>query len=294
LSPSRIGLTDVPVLFFIVAALYGFVRAGRGSSSVWLLFAWSCLGLGVLTKGPVGVLPIVVWLTFAIFSRDCSMFTRVRPVMGFALAAGIALPWYIVMTVEHGRVFTDFALGHEIVERVISERSFAPSRGFFYYFKVWPGDAAPWSVLGIAAAGWIAWRWSALDRTARHPIILAAAWFVTVFVVFSLARSKIPHYVLPAYPAAALLIGVFVDRLADARADARWWGVPMAIIAVVSLIAAGAFALFLNLLAPSGTLKLLVPGLLGVGAAAIGRATWKLRWFPPFVPSAVCWRSSSP
>jgi 4-amino-4-deoxy-L-arabinose transferase-like glycosyltransferase len=293
---ARIGLTDVPVIFFIVAALYGFVRAvqpasggdrwwgpaSAGPSAGWALVAWACIGLGVLTKGPVGLLPVAIWAIYATFTRNWSVFARTRPLIGTAIALAIVLPWYVVMVVQHGRAFTDFALGHEIVERMLSEESFgAPARGFFYYFKIWPGDAAPWSALFVASIGWIAWRWSSLDRAARQAIIFAAVWFITVFLVFSVSRSKVPHYVLPAYPAAALLIGVFVDRLADTRDDVLWWGVPMAVIALTSVLAAAVTGLFLDVLAPGDTIvKWLVPGVFGIGAAAIAAAIWKRTLVP--------------
>ena len=294
---ARIGLTDVPVLFFVVAALYGFIRAvhpasgdnrrsgaasagpsdSRRAAVVWVFFAWTCIGLGVLTKGPVGLLPVAIWATYAAVSRNGSVFTRTRPLLGMTLALAIVLPWYVVMAIQHGRGFTDFALGHEIVERMLSEASFgAPARGFFYYFKIWPGDAAPWSALFVASVGWFAGRWSSLDRTARRTVIFAAAWFISVFLAFSVSRSKVPHYVLPAYPAAALLIGVFVDRLADTRDDLLWWGVPMAVVAAASIVAAAATGLFLDVLTPGGTMvKWLVPGVFGIGAAVIGAAIWK-------------------
>ena len=293
---ARIGLTDVPVIFFIVTALYGFVRAvqpasggdrrwgpaSAGPSQAWALVAWMCVGLGALTKGPVGLLPVVIWAVYSAFSRNWALFARTRPLIGMSLALAIVLPWYAVMVVQHGRAFTDFALGHEIVARMLSEASFgAPPRGFFYYFKIWPGDAAPWSALFVASIGWIVWRWSSLDRAARCAVVFAAVWFISVFLVFSVSRSKVPHYVLPAYPAAALLIGVFVDRLADTRQDALWWGVPMAIIAAASILAAAATGLFLDVLAPGDTVvKWLVPGVFGIGAMAIGIAIWKRRLVP--------------
>src|SRR5262249_43872383 len=248
---ARMGLTDVPVIFFIVLALYGFVVGSRQTSRLWPLVAWSCVGLGVLTKGPVGLLPTAIWATYAAFNGDWRLVTRVRPATGTALAIAIALPWYVVMVAEHGRAFSDFAIGHEIVQRFVAEVSFAPSRGVFYYLKVWPGDAAPWSALFIGGAAWAAWRWSALDDATRQPLILAVAWFACVFVLFSLSRSKVPHYVLPASPAAALFIGVCVDRFAQIERDTLWWRVPMGTIALVSLAAAAATALLMNVLAPS-------------------------------------------
>ena len=126
---ARIGLTDVPVMFFIVAALHGFIRsvqpasggdcrwgpASAGPSAAWALSAWACVGLGMLTKGPVGLLPVAIWAMYGAFSRDWSLFARTRPLIGTAIALAIVLPWYVVMVVQHGRAFTDFALGHEIV-----------------------------------------------------------------------------------------------------------------------------------------------------------------------------------
>lgn len=281
-SFARIGLTDVPVMFFIVAALFGFLRATRHGSSRWALAAWVCIGLGALTKGPVGLLPVAIWATYAALARNWSLFARTRPLAGTTIALAIVLPWYVVMVVQHGRTFTDFAIGHEIVERMLSEQSFgAPARGFFYYFKIWPGDAAPWSALFVASAGWIAWRWSSLDRSNRQAVVFAAAWFIAVFVVFSLSRSKVPHYVLPAYPAAALFIGVFVDRLADTHDDALWWRVPMAIIAAASIAAAAATELLLDVLTPGDTtVKWLVPAILAAGAVAIVVAIFKCALVP--------------
>jgi len=279
---ARIGLTDVPVLFFIVGALYGFIRGSNRRSTAALLFAWLCVGLGMLTKGPVGLLPVAIWTTYAAFSRDARLFANVRPAIGMSVALAVALPWYIVMVAEHGRAFIDFALGHEIIERFVSEASFAPARGFFYYLKVWPGDAAPWSVLFITAVIWASWKWSAIDRTTRQAIVLALAWFVCVFVLFSLSRSKIAHYVLPAYPAAALLIGVFVDRIAQTTDNALWWRLPMGAIAFVSMVAAAVTAVLLNGLVAGDdpVARWLVPVVLMMGAAAVAWATWKHALIP--------------
>jgi 4-amino-4-deoxy-L-arabinose transferase-like glycosyltransferase len=275
---ARQGLTDVPVLFFILAALYGFVRAAetrRSGVAAWL--AWAAVGLGVLTKGPVGLLPVAIWGAYAAVCRRWGLITQVRPLAGLAFATLIAAPWYLLMVVEHGRAFVDFALGHEMVTRVLSEHSFAPTRGFFYYLKVWPGDAAPWSAIFAAALGWSALRWRQLDANARHAIVFALTWFACVFILFSLSRSKVPHYVLPAYPAAALVIGMFIDHVSHARSEARWWRVPMVIIAAVVLVTAAGLAWSLNVLMPDAGLlaRWLVPVVLTSGALVIVLSVWR-------------------
>lgn len=212
---ARLGLTDMPVVFFVVAALYGFVRASRRGSPGWALIGWTCVGLGILTKGPVGLLPVAIWLVYAPFSGGSAALRSIRPLRGVVLAAAISLPWYVAMLVQHGHAFLDFAIGHEIVERAFVEGSFEPPRNVFYYLKVWPGDAAPWSLLFIAGAIWVWRRWSILDAATKQAFTFSVVWFGCVLLVFSLVRSKVVHYILPAYPAAALFIGVFVERLRE-------------------------------------------------------------------------------
>jgi len=285
---SRQGLTDVPVVFFITVAMYGFVRSVTTPSRAAPWLAWSAVGLGVLTKGPIGLLPVAVWAAYAAARRDGQLVARVRPIAGAIVAMVIAVPWYAMMIVEHGRAFVDFAIGHEIVNRVMSEREFAPMRGFLYYFKVWPGDAAPWSILFIAALGWTTRRWRELRTDDRRAIGLALTWFLGVFFIFSLSRSKVAHYVLPAYPAAALLIGVFIDRVAgleravasrgaDDFRDRRWWREPMAVVAGVVLIAAGMLGWSVDVLMPAATVaaRLLLPAVLAVGGVAVALAVWR-------------------
>lgn len=285
---SRQGLTDVPVVFFITVAIYGFVRSVTTPSRAAPWLAWSAVGLGVLTKGPVGLLPVTVWAAYAAARRDGQLVARVRPIAGAIVAMVIAVPWYAMMIVEHGRAFVDFAIGHEIVNRVMSEREFAPMRGFLYYFKVWPGDAAPWSILFIAALGWTTRRWRELRTDDRRAIGLALTWFLGVFFIFSLSRSKVAHYVLPAYPAAALLIGVFIDRVAgleravagrgaDDFRDRWWWREPMAVVAGVVLIAAGMLGWSVDVLMPAATVaaRLLLPAVLAVGGVAVALAVWR-------------------
>ena len=285
---SRQGLTDVPVVFFITVAMYGFVRSVTTPSRAAPWLAWSAVGLGVLTKGPVGLLPVAVWAAYAAARRDGQLVARVRPIAGAIVAMVIAVPWYAMMIVEHGRAFVDFAIGHEIVNRVMSEREFAPMRGFLYYFKVWPGDAAPWSIMLMAALAWSAHRWWSLRPDDRRAIVLAITWFFGVFFIFSMSRSKVPHYVLPAYPAAALLIGVFVDRAAGPTRvsasrgtghsrDVWWWRAPISAVAGVVLIAAVMLGWSLDVLMPAANVaaRLVLPVVLALGGVGIGVAAWR-------------------
>jgi 4-amino-4-deoxy-L-arabinose transferase-like glycosyltransferase len=274
---ARQGLTDVPVLFFNMAALYGFVRATEAPPSraaLWL--AWTAVGLGILTKGPIGVLSVAIWGVYAAVRRQWSLVAQVRPLGGLALAMLIAAPWYLLMVAMHGRAWIDFALGHEIVARAVSE-GFTPYRSFFYYVKVWLGDAAPWSVLFVAALAWLALRWRTLDDSVRSPVVFAMTWFSTVFILFSVPRSKLAHYIIPTYPAAALVIGVFIDQIARRPMEAKWWRVPMIVVAAIALVAAAALAWSLDILMPDASWpeRRLVSIVLAGGGVMIALAAWR-------------------
>jgi 4-amino-4-deoxy-L-arabinose transferase-like glycosyltransferase len=108
-------------------------------------------------------------------------------------------------------------------------------------------------------------------------MVFALVWFVCVFLIFSFSRSKIPHYILPAYPAAALLVGIFLDRIADKPEDAAWWRVPMCLVAAGSLAVALVLLRSMPVLmaeAPA-TVRLLAPILVAGGGLAIGIAVWR-------------------
>jgi 4-amino-4-deoxy-L-arabinose transferase-like glycosyltransferase len=165
---------------------------------------------------------------------------------GLALAAAIALPWFLLMTALHGQSFLQTALGYEVMDRYLSPDFPGPQRGATYFLGAWLGDGAPWSLFAMGAVVWAALAWPRLAPGTRRAVRLGVAWWGTVIVLFSFSSYKLPHYIMPAYPATALLAGVFADAVAAGAARSRWpWRVPAALAAV--LLAAGAVLLGLLL-----------------------------------------------
>jgi 4-amino-4-deoxy-L-arabinose transferase-like glycosyltransferase len=162
----------------------------------------------------------------------------------------IALPWFAWMTLLHGRPFVDFALGQEVLARyALSPEQFSTQRRpFFWYFQVYPGDAAPWTLFTLAAMAWTLLRFRSFDPRTRNAVALLVIWFFAVVVLFSTSRFKATHYILPAYPAAALLTGFFIDRACTAAADVpRWlWRITFALTALVALVGGVMLALYLH------------------------------------------------
>ena len=309
---SRQGLTDVPVLFFMVAALSWWAKlvpVGTVPPKKAQLLPWIALGLGALTKGPVGVLPLVVIGGYVIVTRQWHLIRQLRILPGVLLAAAIVLPWYAWMAWLHGRAFLDFALGYEVVARYGSTTFPSFPRGFLWYFQIYPGDAAPWTLFIIAAVGWTLWRLRSFDLATRHAVTFLLTWFFAVLIVFSTAKFKVTHYILPAYPAASLLAGVLLDRLfpPNSGAPVSLWRLPFALTTTVVAGLAIVLAVFMHRVFRMPWLDpgMLLPLALGGAAIAmigfalrrqreqaamslVGDCPWRWRFSPSTSPLASC------
>jgi 4-amino-4-deoxy-L-arabinose transferase-like glycosyltransferase len=212
---SRQAVTDVPVLFFILLALYGLIRTldGLPEDRRYALLAWAGMALGVITKGPVGLLPLAVWIPFLIVARRGDGFGRLHPAVGIPVFAVVAAPWYAYMVWQHGAAYLEVSLLSEVVDRMSATDFGGPRRGLLYYFSVWPADAVPWTPFFLAAVGLLVARWSAMDRQVRQLGVFACTWFVVIQLIFAFSVGKQPHYIIPSYPAMALLVALMFDQV---------------------------------------------------------------------------------
>jgi 4-amino-4-deoxy-L-arabinose transferase-like glycosyltransferase len=265
---ARQGLTDVPVTALVTLTIWCFLDGPRALT----LAAWAATGCAVLMKGPVAIIGPLVWAVYAFWTDGWSGIKRMRIIAGSAIAAAIALPWFVAMVVLHGRAFVDVALGYEVVARYMSPDFPGRDRGFSYFWGVWLGDAAPWSLFFAVALLWTASRSATLDHGVRRATRLSIVWFLVVLVLFSVSSYKLPHYIMPAYPATALLVGVFADAVARGAVTPTWlWRVPAALAMVLLIVGAVLLALLLTRafdLPPTDPSFVLVL-ILGIGAAAI-------------------------
>lgn len=272
---TRLGLPDMLMTFWMLAALYCFLRALEDEPyrPRVALIGWAAVGLGILTKGPVVVIPLLTVTAYVLWTRQHASVHRLRPRGGALLAAAIGLPWYLWMVWQHGRTFVDFAIGHEIFERYASSSAAfsTPPRSVLWYPRIYLGDAAPWTPFVVAATAWAVVQRRSFDERTRRGIALVAIWFVTVFVLFMSSRFKMPHYILPAYPASALLTGLFVDRAFSRQISERLWRTPAAIASISVFVLAGVLAVLLHRAfdTPWIDIGMLLPCALGAAGAGL-------------------------
>ena len=224
---ARAAVTDMTLLFCLLGALYAYRRwfdeaESRPSLPSYSLFPipyslrWMALcgvmtGLGMLAKGPVA--PLLLFVTFFIHlwrSGRLRRLVSVDALAGIAMALIAGLPWFAAMYVLHHDAFV-----HQFIEvnnftRFLKPEHAKVTGGWYSYFLNIPVLLVfffPWSV--FLPAGLL--RFKGANEGAK----LAGIWLAVVFVFFSLSKTQLVTYIFPLYPAAALLVGVLLDRAAS-------------------------------------------------------------------------------
>lgn len=182
----------------------------------WFIGIGIALGLGVLAKGPVGlVLPTAVVVLFLLWQeRSLRYYLDLRVISGSIAFVLTAIPWYAWVSAEtKGEWLYGFLLRHNL-ERATTVLE-SHSGPVYYYLLVALIGFAPWSIFGGTAI-WHTWKRLRRDEEVsdleKAGVRFLICYVAVYFVAFSLVRTKLPNYVLPAYPAAALLLGHFLDR----------------------------------------------------------------------------------
>ena len=239
---GRDAKTDAMLLACCVAAqgaLAQIYLASRRNETVaghlWWIF-WIAQGAAILIKGPIA--PLLSALTIAVlfaFERDGRWLAKLRVGRGLALVVLIVLPWLALITWKSHGAFLQQAVGKDMLGKVASgEESHGLPPGFYmltYSLFMWP--------FGLIAVGA---GLQALNRLRDDPRLrFCLAWYIPFWLVFELIPTKLPHYVLPAYPGMALLIGWLLTLSPqDANAPLRrwqtwlWWSTAFGLV-VVSL-----------------------------------------------------------
>ena len=183
--------------------------AGRRT---WLVGFYLFVGASLLAKGLVGVvIPCAVLVVYYAFRRRWPGLLRLGVPWGTLLALMLAATWYGPVIARHGQTFVDdFFIQHHFA-RYVSNKYHHP-QPFWFYLPVTLGLALPWTAFligGMAGAAGVNPR---AEDAAGKLRVLALAWLVVPVLFFSASASKLPGYVLPALPGAALLAGDGLHR----------------------------------------------------------------------------------
>ena len=181
--------------------------AASGAQRGLLLTLYAFLGLATLAKGPAGlVLPLVSLAVFLGVTGRMELAARFRPVTGVLMLLAVVLPWYGLCTLANGWGFVEEFLIRHNLERFFTDRYEHPQPVWFFPAVALIGFF-PWSLQLIPSARGLFRHGNRWRSLAGAQDLFLWLWLLTPLVIFSLSRSKLPGYLLPAAPAIALLIG---------------------------------------------------------------------------------------
>lgn len=212
------GLMGTALLCFFWGYLQGEVNKNRLKSFNFIpntgyLGFYILMGLAVLTKGPVGVvLPVLIITTFLIYIGNFWQVLREMKVFfGGIIFVAITLPWYILVILKNGQAYLNSFFGYHNFERFTSVVN-GHSAPWYFYFPVVLIGFMPWSIyLPLAIVRLRFWNrslWCQQPRSNQLGLF-ALFWFCNILIFFSISVTKLPSYVLPLMPAAALLVALF-------------------------------------------------------------------------------------
>jgi 4-amino-4-deoxy-L-arabinose transferase-like glycosyltransferase len=248
----------------------------------FLTLMYVCVGLGVLTKGPVAaVLPALVFLVYLGLHRELKRIATMMVPGGLAIVLAIVVPWYAALYRRDGWTnIVSFIVG-ENLERFTSGLGVRVERGPFFYLPVVFSDSFPWALFLVPAA--ILW-WrerrgaAASDAPARIRRLLWL-WILVIVGFFSLSAGKQDLYIFPIVPAVTALAGWVLARALDdgpaagsVRASVSWTTGAIGFILLV--VGVGLIYLVRAAGASYAIAGVAAVGVIGVlfGAAAIGLA----------------------
>jgi 4-amino-4-deoxy-L-arabinose transferase-like glycosyltransferase len=273
---ARFATTDAMLLATVVAAMGVLARLylpeqraqlDLKPASAWTLPAifWTALAAGVLLKGPLILMVVgLAILVLVIIDRRADWLAALKPLPGVLWLAVLVLPWFVAIIGRSEDAFMAESVGHDLIPKLYSnqEGHGAPPGTYLvlFWLMFFPGAM----LAGLAAPA----VWAARREPGAKFLL---AWLLPSWIILEFVVTKLPHYVLPLYPAIAILIaGIMEARMLSRNRwltpGIAWWFVFPVLLGLAGVICLIAIGHQLGLLA----------WVFAGGAASVGLVAWRL------------------
>jgi 4-amino-4-deoxy-L-arabinose transferase-like glycosyltransferase len=207
--------TDMPLAAMFSLAMLAWYAWWETSQKAYLAGFYVFLALAVLAKGPVAwAVAGAQVVLFAVAAKDARIVRKSLWIPGLFLFVLVVLPWYVAIDTRHPEFFRVFILEHNLAR--FSSNLYHHEQPFWFYLPVAALALVPWSVfvgasmVEVVRAWWVERK--ALFDSGDALNIFLILWLIVPVLFFSLSRSKLPGYILPAIPAGPLLVAEYLRR----------------------------------------------------------------------------------
>ncbi len=279
---ARLPVIDGVFSLFLFAAWaawwLGYDALSERARKRWYLAAWGCMGLAVMTKGIAAIaLTGAIVFPFILLRRDWRALKIMAWMPGILLFVVIVAPWHIAAALRDPQ-FLHFYIIVQHFHRLSFQEHASP---FWFFPAILPFGLLLWTAVFFPAA--INAVRQALRKDKESPIILfLMIWIAGVTGLFSMSSGKLIPYILPAYPAMALLVSHYLARGGLEKLSTRWCSAVTAGLLLAAIPVVLHFARMQDTMPPEAAKAPLLAGLcgLGIGSALLILAVFKRRFMP--------------
>ena len=271
---SRVAVADMLLIACLTVSLWSLIQllikqtVETKPHSKWFYLLYISMALGFLAKGPLAILIPLISVFFSSFFllKDPLLKKRLKQVTkeslsGLVLMTGIVALWGIPALILTEGAYFNIGVKEHVVQRGLesfNNRNYIPG---VYYIMIVFIFFSPW-VSKLIPALKLAWK----EKFKNPFALILLSWVFSTFLIFAFYKTQLPHYILPAYPAMALLIGLYFESLPTNTFQLSIWFNRIAFIALISGLACVSWNLntdtLLNLKLATLTLALFLLALL--------------------------------
>ncbi len=270
LAQARMNIIDMTLTFCMTASLGCFliaVQDGEKRRGLYFHLFYLFSALAVLAKGLIGiVLPAGIIFLYVVFTQQWRLFREMRLITGVPLLLLLCAPWFILVSIKNPE-FARFFFIHEHLERFLTKvhGRYQPP---WFFIPILLGCMFPWSLFLPAAVRRLKREKTSSDSA---PLRFLSLWVIVIFCFFSMSGSKLVPYILPVFPAVALLIGRTFSKACEEEENA------LRVNVLVTALITGIFGLgviFYPVVAHKPQLGFLEAGVMGSILVAEGVAAF--------------------
>lgn len=195
---------EMLLLFFILLAIYSFIKWLNGKKNIWVFVLYIALGLSILTKGLIGVIPVLISIIIYSLIDKNLKFKEIKLPLGILIMLGVLSLWLIPAFFIKFGPFEAYTLFMNGVGRFLTESS---KHTVFYYFRILPTEFLPWTIFAIPA---LIDRGRAIIKERDHNSIFLFLILISTFIFLSINSKRHSHYSILMIPILSLIVANWV------------------------------------------------------------------------------------